>query len=499
MEKEKPNLISRPPVVVVLGHVDHGKTSLLDAIRKSHVAEKESGGITQHIGAYQIEHPSPDSGQVKKITFIDTPGHEAFSAMRSRGAKIADIALLVIAAEESIKPQTKEAIKHIKEAKLPFIVVLNKIDKPQSDPEKVKRELMKEDIMVESFGGKVPSVNTSATTGKGINELIEIILLMAELEDLKADISKSPGGTIIESYMSAKRGPIATLIVRDGILKEGDILGTNSTIGKIKTLENFQGDIIKEAFPSTPVVVLGFEKAPKVGEEFKIFEDIESAKKEIKEKELIFSKKTAEGKTLNIIIKADVSGSLEAIEKILQDIPQKKASFNIIKAEVGEINDSDIKLAKTSQGLILGFRVKTNLIAQKIALREKIRIMTFEIIYELAQTAREALERKLSPEIVKKELGRVKILATFKKDKKERQIVGGKVILGEIKRGVLAEVIRDKEKVGSGKIIKLQKEKQDVDLVEKGREFGLLFEGNVQIQENDILEAFSEEKQKSTL
>lgn len=499
-KEQNKNLIARPPVVVVLGHVDHGKSSILEAIKDLKITSKESGGITQHIGAYQLKH------QGKKITFIDTPGHEAFEAMRSRGAKIADIAVLVIAAEESIKPQTKEAIKHIKEAGIPFVVVLNKIDKPTADPEKVKRELMGQKIVVESMGGKIPSINISAKTKQGIEDLLEIILLVAEMEELKGDISQNASGIVVESYLDAKRGPITTLIIKNGTLKQGDIIGTKSALGKAKSLEDFQGKIIKKAMPSDPVLILGFEQIPKTGEEFRAFGGIESAKRELKKVEIgkplaatsDADQEIEEKRFLNLIIKADVLGSLEAIENILKDIPQEKAAFKILKADVGEINDTDIKLAHTSRSIILGFRVKANQTAQKLALREKVRIMTFEVIYELTQTAKELLERKLAPETIRKDIGKLKILAIFKKEEK-KQIIGGKVIEGEIKKDLLVDVLRDKEKIGQGKILKVQKEKEEADLVEKGKECGVLFAGNIEIQEQDILEAYVEEKQKSTL
>jgi len=480
--------------VVILGHVDHGKSSVLEAIKDLKITSKESGGITQHIGAYQIEHEG------KKITFIDTPGHEAFSAMRSRGTKTADIAVLVIAAEESIKPQTKEAIEHIKKSGLPFIVALNKVDKPTADPERVKRELIQKDVIVESMGGKIPSVNTSATTKKGVPELLEMILLVAEMEDLKADLSQKAQGFVIESCINSNKGPIATLIVKNGVLKQGDIVGTNSAFGKAKSLQDFQEKPIKKADPSMPVLVLGFEKAPKTGEEFKVFDNAESAKTEIENNTEIPNSEQLETKEtcLNLIIKTDVLGSLEAIEDILKDLPQEKASINIIKAGVGQINDSDIKLAKASNSIIIGFRVKANPIAQSLALREKTRIFTFEVIYELSQNVKELLEKKLSPEIIKKDSGKIKILAVFKKDKKN-QVVGGKVIEGEIKKGVLLDVFREEEKIGEGKILKLQKEKQEVDSVEKGKEFGLMFQGDIEIQENDILQSYTTKKQKIVL
>jgi translation initiation factor IF-2 len=476
-------------------------TTILDFIRNTKISEKETGGITQHIGAYEVEHPSPDSGQVRKITFIDTPGHEAFSAIRSRGAKVADIAILVVAADEGVKPQTKEAIYHIKKAGIPMIVALNKIDKPEANPEKVKRELAEQEVLVESFGGKVPCVEVSAKTGKGINDLLELILLVAEMENLKADFQKPAEGVIIEAYLDNLRGPTATLILSQGILKIGDILGTHSTFGKVKTLENFQGEPQKEAFPSMPVIVVGFEEVPQVGEKVKVFSTIEEAKKYLKKVErpspevvLIEEDK----KVLNLILKTDVLGSLEAIEEILKNLPQEKVVIRILKGEVGEINESDVKLAQSAKAKILGFRVKINPLAKNLAEREKIKIKIFEVIYDLSQEIRALMAELLEPEIIKVSLGKVKILAIFRTEK-DRQIIGGKVIEGEIKKGERVEVFHDEELVGKGKIINLQKDKKDVEKVIKGQECGIFYEGTVKIEEGDILEVFREEKRKGEL
>ena len=491
--KDNKNLISRPPVVVVLGHVDHGKSSILEKIKDLKITEKESGGITQHIGAYEIEQHE------KKITFIDTPGHEAFDAMRSRGAKVADIAILVIAGEEGIKPQTKEAIAHIKKAKIPMIIAINKIDKPGADPERVKRDLMTQDVLVESMGGKIPSVETSAETGKGIPDLLELVLLVAEMEDLKADLSKKAQGIVIESHLDSSRGHTATLILQNGLLKIGDILGTSSAAGKVKIMEDSQGNTIDQALPSMPIILLGFENVPGAGEQFKAFSTIEQAKKEIKEPEKIVFEKPKEGqRVLKLILKTDVLGSLEAIKRVLKDIPQEKAIINILKAGVGEINDSDVKLAHSSEAKIIGFRIKPNQIAQKLALREKISIITFEVIYELAQAVRQALEKRVAHEIVRNDLGKVKILAIFKTDKNS-QIIGGKVTEGEVKRGVNLEVYRNEELVGKGKLAKLQKDKKEIGEVGKGSECGILFQGDIEIEEGDILQAYIEEKVKGEL
>jgi len=513
MMNQTNNLISKPPVVVVLGHVDHGKSSLLEAIKKEiRITNRESGGITQHIGAYEVEKvPSIGSGQVKKITFIDTPGHEAFSAMRSRGAKVADIAILVIDAAEGVKNQTKEAIEAIRRAQIPMIVALNKIDKPQAQPDFVKHELQREGVVVESLGGKVPSVNISAKTGQGIEELLETILLMAEIEDLKADISIPGEGTIIESSLNSKSGPVASLIIEKGKLKEGDILGTSSVVGKAKRITDFQGKLLKEVLPGQPCQILGFEEVPKVGEKFKVYPNLETARNEIakakeKEKEELKESSTKgmslqkqeEKKVLNIVLKADFLGSLEAIEDILKTIPQEEVSLRIVKSGVGNIGISDIQTAENSGGKIFGFRVKLDETAKNYSQQKKIRPKIFEVIYELVEGVKGEMSKMLSPEIKRVDLGKVKILVLFKKGK-EGQIIGGRVIDGEITKDSLAEVKREDEIIGKGRIKSLQQEKRDIASAGKGKEVGMLFQGDVDVQEDDILLVFKEEREKKTI
>jgi len=498
LKKTKENSLQpRPPVVVVLGHVDHGKTSVLDFIRKTQVAEKEAGGITQHIGAYEIEKEG------KKITFIDTPGHEAFSAMRSRGAKVADIAILIIDASEGVKTQTKEAISHIKKSGIPMIVAINKIDKPGADPLKIKRELAQNDVLVESMVGKVPSIEVSAKTGQGISDLLELISLVAEMENLKADLQKPAEGVVIEAYLDSQRGPTATLILNAGVLKLGQVVGTPSTFGKIKILENFQGFPVLEARPAMPGICLGFENVPRIGEKFKVYPDFESVQKYIKKKErkpmweeLIFIE--PKKKILNLILKTDVLGSAEAIEEVLKNLPQEKVLLRILKSEVGEINESDLKLAKGARAKILGFRVKINPAALSLANREKIKIITFDIIYELVEGVRSLMEKVLVPEVIRQDLGKVKILVIFR-TAKNRQIVGGKVVEGEVKKGVSIEVFRNDEKVGRGKLINLQKNKKDIERAIKGEECGILYEGEAKIAEGDVLVIYTEEKRKTEL
>jgi translation initiation factor IF-2 len=492
--KKKSNLISRPPVVVVLGHIDHGKTSLLMAIRDFKVLEKESGGITQHVGAYQIEHNS------KKITFIDTPGHEAFSAIRGRGSKLADIAILVIDAAEGIKRQTKEAISHIKNAKLSTIVALNKMDKPGANPEMVKQQLSQEDILVESWGGTIPSVEISAKTGKGIPDLLDMIQLVAEVEDLKADTEAPAEGVIIESYMDSQKGPTSTVLVEQGTLRQGDYVGTDSVTGKIKSLGDFLGKSIKEAGPSDPAIIFGFEGVPMVGERFHVYGTIDEAKNNLKKKEPFkdFFEVDPSKKCLNLIIKADAIGSIEGIEEVLKTLPRDTVCLSVVKAEVGNISEFDVKLAKSTEAVIIAFRVKEDKIAGITAEKDKVKIYSFEIIYELAQKVRELMERKLVKEKERTDLGKIEVLAIFRTEK-NRQIVGGNVIEGQVEKGALLEIYRDNEKVGAGRIVELQSNKKDFDVVKKGKEAGILYQGSERIKEGDELVVYKEEYKKEEL
>jgi len=496
----------RPPVVVVLGHVDHGKSSLLEAIRDFKITSKESGGITQHIGAYEVE----DKG--KLITFIDTPGHEAFSAMRARGAEVADIALLVVDAAQSVQPQTKEAIMAIKRAEIPMIVVLNKIDLPNANPGKIKGELAKVDVAVESYGGTIPSVEVSAKEKTGIDELLEVILLVADMQELKAEIPSEEypvpaEGLIIESYMDGSRGPVATAIVKKGILRAKDIIATDLALAKVRSIKDFRGKEISEGHPSQPVIILGFEKVPAVGEKFKSYrtedEAIEEIKKEKPKREIgpTVLDLSGDKKVLNIILKGDVFGSLEAIEGMLKNLPQDKVILRILKSEVGEINETDAKLAEMSKASIIGFRVKISPSVMKFMkndLDKKLRIRTFDIIYELIQDVRSGLEKSLEAEVVRTDVGKLRTILVFWGEK-NRQIVGGKITEGELKKGSKLEIFRDDKKIGAGRIVNLQRDKKDIDKLSKGDEAGILFEGNVKIEKSDILVAFIEERKKGEL
>lgn len=501
-QKTNENLTTRPPIVVVLGHVDHGKTSLLDTIRKTNIVAKESGGITQHIGAYQIEF------QGKKITFIDTPGHEAFSQMRSRGAKAADIAILVVAGEEGVKPQTKEVINYVKNGEIPAIVAVNKIDKPQANFEKTVGELEKEGLSTEARGGKIPVIKVSAKDKTGINELLEMILLVAEMEELKTDIKKPVSGVVIESYLDSRRGSVATLLVFEGILKVGQWVVCGNTYGKIKSLEDFKGEKLNQAEPSTPAVVLGLNNVPIVGQTFEIVnleeEAVEKASqnKEIKKQALTDNKPelvdSENSKILNLILKADVQGSLEAIYENLFKIDLGGIKLNIVKSEVGAISESDVKLAYPTDAMIIGFRVKASSSVFDMAKRNKVKVRNYDIIYELFEEIRKEAAKLLDPEINKEFLGKLKVVAIFKRDK-TRMIIGGKVAEGKAVNKVNIDVYRNDEKVGSGRITQLQHNKNDMPEVEKGREAGILYEGEPIIEEGDILEFYRIEKKRREL
>jgi len=492
--KESENLIEKVPVVVILGHVDHGKSSLLEAIKDFRITQKESGGITQHIAAYEIEYKG------KKITFIDTPGHEAFSAMRSRGAKIADIAILVVAAEEGIKPQTKEAIDRIKEAGLQMIVALNKIDKPEANPQKVKGELSKAEIVVESLGGEIPCVETSAIQKTGINELLELILLVSEMQELKADPTKQAEGVVIETHLDERMGFITVLLVKDGTLKIQDIIATQSTMGRVKNMKDYQGRSIDSASPSQPVAVLGLETRPLVGEIFKSFTDVEKAKeyaiKKNQAKTNLFSETKEGQKVLNIILRADVVGTLEAVEGMLKSLPQEDLLIRVLKSDVGTITEDDVKLAVAGKAKIFGFRVKPNPQALRLADQKRAKIFYYEVIYELIQKVRSLMKQEIESETVRKDIGKMQVLKVFRTEK-GRQIIGGRIIEGEVLKSAKMEILREDELLSKGRIIELQREKKAIERGEVNDEVGILYEGKERIQEDDILNFYIEEKKKS--
>ena len=496
----------RPPVVVVLGHVDHGKTKLLDTIRKTKIAENESGGITQHIGAYQADI----NGKV--ITFLDTPGHEAFTAIRSRGVKVADIAILVVAADESVKPQTKEAIRIIKEEKIPFIVALNKIDKEGANIQKVKQDLATEDVLVEDWGGKVPVIEISAKEGRNIDALLDMILLVAELEELKEDLSSPAQGVIIESNLDKRRGYVATALVQKGVLNLGDWIVVGTVVGKIKSMEDFMGKAIVQAGPSQPVLITGWPIAPDIGKEFVVAPDKDEAT-EISEKNVnlaplfSFFKGSVETgdenkKFLNLVFKCDVASSLEAIEASINAIKSQEVGYHVISYDIGNISEADVKTAIASKGQVVGFRVGTEESAKKLADKEGTKISNFEIIYELIEYVRKEMAELLGVEIKKNLLGKLKVLAIFKKDYRS-QIFGGRVISGKVVRGAMGDVIRNGLVVVSGKIGQLQHNKEDMPEVKEGLEAGIRFDAITkdftEVKEGDILDIYEEEKIARTL
>jgi translation initiation factor IF-2 len=485
MEENEKNLTVRPPVVVILGHIDHGKTSLLTAIKDFRVLEKESGGITQHVGAYEIEHNG------KKITFLDTPGHESFSAIRSRGARAADVAVLVIDAAEGVKKQTKEAIKHIKEAGVSLIVALNKIDKPEANPEMVKGQLNSEGIVVESLGGDVPSIEISAKTGKGVADLLGLIQLVAEMKELKTDLSLRPEGVIIESYLDNKRGPTSTAILEQGVLKKGDIVGTSSALGKVRSLKDFQGKELDEAYPSQPIVLVGFDKVPAVGEKFLSFETMEEAKANIKSvsKNTVFEPEEEGKPVLNIVLKADAVGSLEAIEEFFKTIPQEDVSLRVVKSEAGNVNESDVKLAKSTKSVIYAFRVRKDSIAEGLIERDKVKYFDFDLIYTLAQKTKELMERRVKKEKVRVDVGKMEVSIIFRTEK-NRQIVGGLITEGLAERTAVLEIMRGGEKIGEGKIIEIQANKKNFESIKSGKECAILYQGQERIKEGDELVFF---------
>lgn len=484
-EKNTQNLIPRPPVVVVMGHVDHGKTTLLDNIKKTTVAAKEAGGITQSIGAYEVIHnPSTGSGQAKKITFIDTPGHEAFSKMRARGAKIADLAILIVAADDSVQPQTKESIKILEETKTPFIVAINKIDKPGADVEKVKNDLMQNNVFLEGAGGNISWQKISAKSGEGINELLDLILLAAELENFTYNPDENASGFILEAKMDSRRGITVTAIVKNGILKTGDEIATKSACGKIKFLENFKGEQEKQLEPSAPSLILGFTTLPQTGEEF-ISGNIEPAiiaKKEIISRPIVALAKGDVRPTLNLVIKADVSGSLEALLEIIKALQQGKVKINVASEGVGEINDSDVKMAISNNGIIIGFNTKASKAAENLARAQETKIVTSKIIYELIQIIEKEMENIENPA----PLAEVEILKTFsQKDKK--QLVGGKVLTGTVKNNISIKITRDGIEIGSGKITSLKSFKQEVNQILTPNEGGIMVESSTAIAVGDHL------------
>lgn len=484
----------RPPVVVVLGHVDHGKSSLLEAVKDIKITEKEAGGITQHVGAYVVSHEGKD------ITFIDTPGHEAFFAVRSRGTKIADIAILVVAADESIKEQTKEAIEHIKKVNMPFLVAINKMDKKGVDPEKVKQDLSKESVFVESYGGDVPYVTISAKEKTGIEELLEMILLMAQMEGLEKGKEERAQGSVIEVHRDNKKGVVANLLVKEGVLKKGDIVAAGPAYGRIRTMENFLGEEVESAEESIPVHITGIKGCPSAGDDFTVYDKLDDAKKAVRDpQESKEGAKDTEGKkVLNVIIKADVFGSLEAIKDSVEKIPQEEITIRVAREGIGNVSETDVECSKALEAPIFAFCVKTDRAAEQMARREGVEIRETNIVYELIEEIKRIAEDVLGEEVVRNETGKAKLLAVFK-TQRERHIVGGKIGKGEVVKGSLVEIFRDGEKKAEGKVVNVKKGEKDMEKVSGNEEFGMLLESKEKPQEGDEIVFFTEEKRKKKL
>lgn len=489
----------RAPIVTILGHVDHGKTTLLDTIRKANVAAGEAGGITQKISAYQVKKHG------KLVTFIDTPGHEAFSGMRRRGVSIADIAILVVAADDGVRPQTKEVIEFIKERKLPVIVAINKIDKPEAKPDRVKQELAENGILFEGWGGEVICVEISAKSNLNIDKLLDAILLVAEVEEFKADEKRDGLAVVLESHLDPQKGPEATVLVKTGTLKVGQDIVAGGAFGRIRRIEDYLGKSRESATPSLPVTLYGFNETPQVNDVIQVvsgkaFARLKSQEALLKEGEIkkVAKKEDENVKHVPVIIKADVQGSLEAIEQILGAIDHPEVAIEVVASGVGTITESDVKMAASSQARIYGFNVEPTSVAKRIAENEKVSIKSFNIIYKLVEAVKTEMAALLPPEIIRTDHGRLSVLAVFKTGKHD-MIVGGRVSEGKMVRGSLIEVKRGDEIIGSGKMGNLQRNKENADEVGQGNECGVVFDGNVKIAVGDTLLCYKIEEKLRTL
>ena len=502
-------LKSRPPVVTIMGHVDHGKTSLLDALRKTNVVSGEAGGITQHIGAYQVETPSG------VVTFIDTPGHEAFTSMRARGAKATDIVVLVVAADDGVMPQTVEAINHARAAGVPIIVAINKIDKPAANPMRVRNELLRYEIVVESMGGDTLEVEVSALKGTNLDRLLEVILLQSEVLDLKANPDREAGGMVVEAQLDKGRGPVATVLVQRGTLKLGDIFVAGSAWGRVRALVNDKGVQVKEAFPSTPVEVLGLNSAPEAGDQFDVVPNDARAREvtEYRERKRRETRGAASARSsleqmmsaikegaseFPILVKADVQGSAEAIVQALEKIGNTEIKARVIHYAVGGINESDIGLAEASKAVVLGFNVRASAQARDAAERAGIEIRYYNIIYDLVDDIKLAMAGKLAPELRETFLGNAKILEVFNITKVGK-VAGCQVTEGSVQRGAKVRLIRDNVVIHEGTLSTLKRFKDEVKEVPVGQECGMAFENYQDMRAGDVIECFRVEKVQRTL
>ncbi len=495
MKPQTDNSKERPPVVVVMGHIDHGKSTLLDYIRKTNIVAEEAGGITQRLSAYEVEHTTKD-GAKKRITFLDTPGHEAFQSMRSRGAQVADIAILVVSAEDGVKAQTIEALKTIRESSIPYLVAINKIDKPSADVERAKRELVAHEIYLEGQGGTIPWVPISAKTGVGVDELLDVALLAAELEELRGNPEIQAEGVVIEATIDTKKGVSATLIIKNGTLKSGDFVIAGNAFAPVRIMENFLGKNIKQASFSSPVRVIGFSSAPAVGSSFKTVATKKEAEAQValalREKASVeqIIEEVENQITLPVIIKADALGAVDAIEHELMKLPQERVRIRIVQRGVGSISEGDAKLASgSSNSIILGFNVGIDARAKEVAERNGITIAMFDIIYKIhdwfAQVIAERAPKFKGEEV----LGSAKIMKVFSAAKGV-MLLGGKVEKGKLSEGDQVRLVRRELEVGRGHIVSLQQGKSSVRKVEEGNEFGAQVKTNSEPAPGDTIESF---------
>ncbi|MFY9285788.1 MAG: translation initiation factor IF-2 [Tissierellaceae bacterium] len=502
-EDDPKDMVTRPPVVTVMGHVDHGKTSLLDAIRHTSVTEGEAGGITQHIGAYSVKVND------KKVVFLDTPGHEAFTSMRARGASITDIAVLVVAADDGVMPQTIEAINHARAAGVPIIVAINKIDKPTANVERLKQELTENGLLPEDWGGDTITVPVSAKQRENIGELLDMILLVAEMEELKANPNRNAVGTIIEAQLDKGKGPLATVLVQKGTLSTGDMVVSGTASGRIRAMIDDKGNRVDKAGPSTPVVILGLSEVPEAGDQLFAVENeriartyAERIKEMQRERQLKATSKSqvslddlfeqikeGEIKDLNIIIKADVRGSIEALSQSLEKLDHEEVKINIIHGGVGGITENDILLASASNAIVIGFNVRPNLNAIAASKRDKVDVRTYRVIYEAIEDIEKAVKGMLAPTIVEEVLGRAEVRATFRLPNNST-VAGIYVLDGKITRNAQVRLLRDDIVIFEGGISSLKRFKDDVREVASGYEAGLGLENYNDIKENDMIEAF---------
>src|SRR5881296_2002999 len=492
-------LKERPPVVTVLGHVDHGKTSLLDAIRATNVTAREAGGITQHIGAYQIEHNG------RKVTFLDTPGHEAFTAMRARGAQVTDVAVLVVAADDGVMPQTKESISHARAAEVPIVVALNKIDRPDANLDQVKAQLAEHGVTIEEYGGDTPLVPVSAKTKQGINDLVETVLLVADVAELKADPDRPAIGRVIEAHLDKGRGPVATVLVLNGTLERGDLVVAGTTFGKVRAMVDDKGKNVGRAEPSRPVEILGLPEVPEAGDVMRVVGDEKAARtlvaRNVRERgagaaaerpatldEMFAQVKEGRSKELKIVLKVDVQGSLEAIKSALAKLPQDEVALSIIHEAVGDITESDLTLAAASNAVVIGFNTKMEAPARRVAESTKVDVRQYKVIYELLDDVQKALTGMLEPEMVETVLGHAEVRQIFTAGK--TTIAGCMVLDGVIRRSVKARLIRATAPVWEGSIGSLRRVKDDVREVNAGLECGIVLDGTNDVQVGDVIEAF---------